>query len=72
MTTTPPPVPTCTPRGFGIDPRLGAVALRAPAAYREDSRPQAILKFHHPSSLDYSKDPQGPLAATRRVAFKGY
>ena len=25
----------------------------APAASREDSRPQAILKYHHPSSLDY-------------------
>ena len=36
-----------------IDPRLGAAALRAPAASREDSRPQAILKFHRPSSLDY-------------------
>ena len=43
MTTTPP----------RIDPRLGAAALRAPAASREDSRPQAILKFHRPSSLDY-------------------
>ena len=47
MTTTPPP------GGFGIDPRLGAAALRAPAAFREDSRPQAILKVHRPSSLDY-------------------
>ena len=37
----------------GIDPRLGEAALRAPAASREDSFPQAILKFHHPSSLDY-------------------
>ena len=43
MTTTPP----------RIDPRLGAAALRAPAASREDSRPQAILKLHRPSSLDY-------------------
>ena len=39
MTTTPPP------RGFGIDPRLGAAALRAPAASREDYRPQAILNL---------------------------
>ena len=53
MTTTPPPGPTRTPRGFGLDPRLGAAATRAPAASREDSRPQAILKFHRPSSLDY-------------------
>ena len=43
MTTTPP----------RIDPRLGAAALRAPAASKEDSRAQAILKFHLPSSLDY-------------------
>ena len=41
------------PEGFGIDPRLGAAALRAPAASKEDSRPHAILKFHRPSSLDY-------------------
>ena len=31
--------------GFGIDPRLGAAALKAPAAYKDDSRPQAILKL---------------------------
>ena len=43
MTTTPP----------RIDPRLGAAALRAPAASMVDSRPQAILKLHRPSSLDY-------------------
>ena len=53
MTTTPPPGPTRTPRGVGIDSRLGVVALRAPAASRENSRPQAILKLHRPSSLDY-------------------
>ena len=52
MTTTPPPGPICTPRGVGIDPRLGA-ALRAQAASRKDYSPQAILKFHHTSSLDY-------------------
>ena len=44
---------TTPPGGLGIDPRLGAAILRAPAASREDSRPQAILKFHRPSSLDY-------------------
>ena len=49
MTTTPPPGPTRTP----IDPKLGAATLRAQAASREDSRPQAILKFHCPSSLEY-------------------
>ena len=43
MTTTPP----------RIDPRLGAAALRAPAASREDSRPQAILKFQPRNSFDY-------------------
>ena len=32
---------------------IGAAALRAPAASTEDSRPQAILKFHRLSSLDY-------------------
>ena len=42
-----------TPGGFGIDPRLDAAALRAPAASREDSRPQAILKLQRPSSFDY-------------------
>ena len=41
------------PGGFGIDSRIGAAALRAPAASMEDSRPQAILKFHRLSSLDY-------------------
>ena len=47
MTTTPPP------GGFGIDPRLGAAALRAPAASKEDYCPQAILKLQCLSSLDY-------------------
>ena len=40
-------------RGFGIDSRIGAAALRAPAASMEDSRPQAILKFQPRSSFDY-------------------
>ena len=43
MTTTPP----------RIDPRLGAAALRAPAASREDSRPQVILEFQPRNSFDY-------------------
>ena len=43
MTTTPPK----------IDLRLGAAALRAPAASRKDSRPQAILKFQPRNSFDY-------------------
>ena len=41
------------PGGFEIDSRIGAAAPRAPAASIEDSRPQAILKFHRLSSLDY-------------------
>ena len=36
-----------------INPRLGAAALRAPAASREDSRPQAILKLQPRNSFDY-------------------
>ena len=43
MTTTPP----------RINPRLGAAALRAPAASREDSRPQAILKLQPRNSFEY-------------------
>ena len=49
MTTTPP----------RIDPRLGAAALRAPAASRENSRPQAILKFHRPSAQKYFRSYMG-------------
>ena len=40
-------------RGFGIDSRIVGAASRAPAASREDFPPQAILKLHRPSSLDY-------------------
>ena len=36
-----------------IDPGLGAAAIRVPAASREDSRPQAILKFQPRNSFDY-------------------
>ena len=43
MTTTPP----------RIDSRLGAAALRAQAASKEDYHPLPILKLHRPSSLDY-------------------
>ena len=53
MTTTPPPGLTRTPRRVGIDPRLGAAALRAPAASIKDYRPQAILKFQPRNSFDY-------------------
>ena len=40
------------PEGFEIDSRIGAATPRAPTVSKEDSRPQAILKFHPPSSLD--------------------
>ena len=53
MTTKPPPGEPAPTGGSGIDPRLGAATLRAPAASREDSCPQAILKLHRPNSLDY-------------------
>ena len=51
MTTKTNPGPT--QEGIEIDSRIGAAATKAPAASREDSHPQAILKFHHPNSLDY-------------------
>ena len=41
------------PEVFEIDSRIGAAAPRPPAASKEDSCPQAILKFHRLSSLDY-------------------
>ena len=41
------------PEGFEIDSRIGAAAPRAPTVSKVDSRPQAILKFHRLSSLDY-------------------
>ena len=47
------------PEGFKIDYRIDAAAPRAPAASKENSSPQAILKFRPPSSLDY-KARQGP------------
>ena len=47
------------PEGFEIDSRIGAAAPRAPTASKENSRPQAILKFRPPSSLDY-KARHGP------------
>ena len=53
MTTTPNPGPTRAPGGFGIDSRIGAATTRAPAASREDYRPQAILKFQLHNSFDY-------------------
>ena len=45
MTTTLPQDQPAPPGGFGINPRLGVAALRAQAASKEVSCPQAILKF---------------------------
>ena len=39
--------------GFEIYPRIDAATTSAPEAFKKDSRPQAILKFHSPSSVDY-------------------
>ena len=58
MTTTLPPGPARSSGGFGIDPRLGAAALRAPSAFREDSRSQAILKFYSSLTLEPTKKSQ--------------
>ena len=44
---------TLPPGGFDIDTRIGAAALRAQAASKEDSRPQALLKFQPRNSVDY-------------------
>ena len=52
MATTMPPDQPAPPGFFWIDTRLGTAALRARAA-SNNSHPQAIFKFHRPSSLDY-------------------
>ena len=39
--------------GFEIDSRIGAATPRAPAASKENPRPQAILKFQPCNSFDY-------------------
>ena len=46
-------MPHCAPGGVGIDSRIGAAAKRAPAASRENSCLQAILKFQPRNSFDY-------------------
>ena len=63
MTTTPP----------RTDPRLGAAALRAPAASMVDSRPQAILKLQPRNSFDYRVryEPQPFLSFLLSFHFKG-
>ena len=53
MTTTPPPGAPRTPRGFGIDYGLGLSATMIPAVSKEDSCPQAILKFYPHNSIYY-------------------
>ena len=40
-------------KGSDIDQGISADTTGAPAILLEDSRPQAILKFHRPRSLDY-------------------
>jgi len=59
LTTTLPHDQPESPGGFGIGPRLDAVATLTPASSGEGSHPQAILKLHHlsPSSLDYRARP---------------
>ena len=63
------------PEGFEIDSRIGAATPRAPTVSKEDSRPQAILKFRPPSSLDY-KARHGPQTNSymlnSKVKFNNY
>ena len=44
---------TYTQEGIGINPELNAVTTMAPAASKDDSNLQGILKFHRTSSLGY-------------------
>ena len=59
VTTIPPldqPIPlkgTSPQGGFRIDPGLYELPTRVPAAFREDSCPQAILKFQPYNTFDY-------------------
>ena len=53
MTTTLPQDQPAPPGGFGIDSRIGAATLRAPAVSKENSCPQAILKFQPRNSFVY-------------------
>ena len=53
MTTTPPHDQPAPPGWCRIDPGLDAAATRVPAAFREDSHPQAIFKFQPCKSFDY-------------------
>ena len=63
------------PEGFGIDHRLGAAALRAPAASGEDSHPHAILKLQPRNSFDcrvqYEPQLRDLLTCTLRFYLNG-
>ena len=61
MTTTLPKDQPTPQEVIGIDPGLSAVTTMAPVASREDSRPQAIFKFYHLSSLDYKAYLRSPI-----------
>ena len=56
---------------FEIDSRIGAAAPRAPTVSKVDSRPQAILKFRPPSSLDY-KARHGPQTAAFLSLYENF
>ena len=51
MTTTSSPGPTRNPEVFVINPRLGLVTPRAPAASREDSCPQPSSNYSFATAL---------------------
>ena len=55
-----------------IDPRQGAAATRVPAAFREDSRPQAILKFYWLSSLDYRASHEPRIPDFSRISVRNW
>ena len=57
------------PGGFGIDPRLGAAALRALEASKEDHRPQVTLKLHPSSSLDYRVRHELPVVNLKTISI---
>ena len=62
LTSTPTQDQLATPEEFEIDSRIGA-------ASKENSRPQGILKFRPPSSLDY-KARHGPQTFLLRLNAK--
>ena len=58
---------THTPWWCRVDPGLGAAATRVPAASREDSLPQAILKFQLRISFDYRVRYEPQIGGTPKV-----